>query len=105
MCPIIQRLSAVLLALSVTASPLAAAGADMRLLDAVKAGEMVTARALLKQGAAVNVNRADGMTPLHWAVSSGDAEIVELLLQSRAQVNSADSYGVTPLSIACSIRG
>ena len=60
----------------------AAAGGSTPLIDAVKAGDRDTIRALLKNRADVNVPEADGTTPLHWAVRADDAETVRALLRA-----------------------
>ncbi len=78
-----------------------AAGPDLRLLEAAKSRDGQTLRALLKEGVDVNTARADGATPLFWAVHWDDAEAVDLLLKARANVNATDDHGVTPLILAC----
>jgi ankyrin repeat protein len=40
---------------------------DSALTKAVKAGDLQAVRALVKQGAVVNVRSGDGSTPLLWA--------------------------------------
>lgn len=70
------------------------------LIDAVKAGNGQSIRALLKQRADVNSQEPDGMTALHWAVRNGDVETARLLIQAGAGVKTANRYGVTPLSLA-----
>ena len=54
-----------------------AAGTDLRLLNAVKDQNEQAARALLKEGVDVNAARADGATPLFWAVHWNDTEMVD----------------------------
>ena len=60
--------------LSTSVATVTGAGADTRLLEAVKAGNGQTVRALLKQRADVNVREVDGTTALHWAARNNDAE-------------------------------
>lgn len=84
-----------------TAGPLYAAGADLRLLQAARNRDGQTVRALLKEGVDVNAARADGATPLFWAVHYDDAELVDLLVRAKANVNARDEHGVTPLLLAC----
>ncbi|MBW3542943.1 MAG: ankyrin repeat domain-containing protein [Planctomycetes bacterium] len=72
-----------------------------RLADAAEKNDAAAVRALLKDGAAVNVPQADGMTALHWAVYHDEIELTELLVNSDADVKAANRYGVPPLSIAC----
>src|SRR5215470_1334599 len=84
---------------------LAVAGADdLRLVNAAKHQDVATVRALLNQGAPVNVNQPDGVTALHWAALGNNLPMADLLISSGAQVNAADNYGVTPLSLACTNR-
>ena len=49
-------------------SGLVAQDRDLRLVDAVKAGEQETLRALLNEGVDVNIAQVDGATALHWAI-------------------------------------
>jgi len=76
------------------------AAAPVNLIDAVKAGDAQTVRALLKQRANVNATEADGMTALHWAVRANELGTVQLLLRSGANAKAANRYGITPLSLA-----
>ena len=77
-----------------------AAQGDAPLLDAVRAGDTASVRALLAQGADVNVAEADGTTALHWASYRDDVTTVERLLSAGADVEAANRYGVRPLSLA-----
>ena len=79
----------------------AAAAPDLRLADAAKNQNTEAVRALLTEGAPVNVSQPDGVTALHWAVQWDHAEIADLLIRAGAQVNAADNYEVTPLALAC----
>jgi uncharacterized protein len=90
--------AALLLPLSVWA----AAGKDLRLVDAVRAGEKDAVRSLLDAHADVNAAQADGATPLAWAVYRSDLETADLLIRAGADVNAANDYGITPLTLACS---
>lgn len=78
---------------------LAAAG-DNALVDAVKAGNKVAVRALIKQPAAVNTPLADGTTALHWAVQGDDLETADLLIRAGADAKVVSRYGVTPIALA-----
>jgi ankyrin len=89
----------VLLGLAVVG--LAAGGADLRLVDAAKNGDGGVLRALLKQGADVNVPEPDGTTALHWAAYWDDGESADLLIRAGARVNAANDLGATPLWAAC----
>ncbi len=79
----------------------AAAGPDLRLVNAAAQQDWKAVRALLQERADVNASRADGATPLLWAAHWDDRNTVELLLSSGAKVNAADDHGVTPLARAC----
>lgn len=79
----------------------AAAGRDLRLVNAVEEQDKHTARALLKQGVDVNAPQPDGATALHWAAHWNDVEIADVLLRAGANVNAANDFGVTPLALAC----
>ena len=76
------------------------AAADLRLVDAVKSGDLAAVRALLKQGINVNVVQGDGATALHWAAYRDDGESADLLIRAGAKVNAANDIGVTPLMLA-----
>ncbi len=82
---------------------LAAAGtSDSPLVDAAKAGDQETARALLEEGI-VDVNEAegDGMTALHYAAMNGDGDLAELLVSAGADVSAVTRLGsYTPLHLA-----
>ncbi|HEY4870175.1 MAG TPA: ankyrin repeat domain-containing protein, partial [Candidatus Dormibacteraeota bacterium] len=87
----------------VSVATLSAGGSEVRLADAVKAGNRDAVRALLKTpaGAAdVNAREVDGTTALHWAVRTNDVETAEMLLAAGAHANVANRYGVTPLWLA-----
>jgi uncharacterized protein len=91
---------AALLVVGLTATPQAAPG-DLRLIEAVKAGNRDAVRALLKQPAqALKPVEGDGTTALHWAVRADDLEMVRLLLSAGADVAAATREGITPLALA-----
>jgi uncharacterized protein len=77
-----------------------AATSDVRLIDAVKAGNAVTVRTLSQQRALVNATEADGTTALHWAARLDRVELVQTLIRAGAPVNVKTRYAVTPLSLA-----
>jgi ankyrin repeat protein len=81
----------------------AAAGRDVRLVNAVKNRDQAAVRSLLKQNVDVNVPDAEGMTPLHWAAHWNDLETAGLLLSAGAHARVSNRYGVTPLHEACAI--
>lgn len=84
-----------------TVTGLAAAGADLRLVDAVQERDATTARALLRQHVDVNTPQPDGTTALHWATHWDDLDLVDLLLRAGANPNARNDLGVPPLSLAC----
>ncbi len=81
-------------------APLGAAGQELSLVNAVKAGNREAVRALLKRPATINVPEADGSTALSWAVRGDDVETAQLLIRAGANVKVADRYGITPLALA-----
>lgn len=76
------------------------AAGDLRLVDAVKAGDIAAVRALLRQNVDANSAQGDGATALHWAAYRDDGESADLLIRARANVNKANDVGVTPLMLA-----
>ena len=97
----LKRLAAWSAALLLSLASVDAAGADARLVDAVKAADKAAVRALLDQRVDVNAPEADGTTALHWAANRDDPEVVDLLIRAGANVKAANRYGVTPLWLAC----
>ncbi len=93
---------ALLFAFALTAT-LTAGGAEMRLVDAVKAGNRDAVRALLRtRPSEVGAAEADGTTALHWAVRGDDEEVSRLLLKAGANPGAANRYGMTPITLAAS---
>ncbi len=81
-----------------------AAANDPRLIQAVRAKNTTTVRALIKAGIDVNTPQGDGATALHWAVNNDDITTADLLLRAGARPNTANDLGVTPLYLACTNR-
>jgi ankyrin repeat protein len=79
---------------------LVSAAGDTRLAEAVRARDIETVHALLKQDAGINSQLPDGSTALHWASHWDDLETADLLIRGGANVNATDDYGVTPLLLA-----
>ncbi|KAM6940655.1 uncharacterized protein FYW49_018479 isoform 6-T6 [Xenentodon cancila] len=88
-------------------------GKDQELLQAVKTEDLLTAQRLLQRprpgkakllGAAkrinVNIQDADGLSPLHHAALSGNKEMISLLLEAQATVDIKDHKGMRPLHYA-----
>ncbi len=82
-----------------------AVAAQPPLVDAVRQGDLATARVLLEQGADASAAAVDGTTALHWAAHRDDLEAAELLIRARADVSAANRYGVTPISLAATNGG
>ena len=83
------------------ATSVAAAGRDMRLIEAMKKQDKIAVRALLKERVDVNAPQGDGATALHWAAHWNDLEATDLLIRAGAAVNTANDLGATPLWVAC----
>ena len=80
----LKGLAACSAALLLSLASVDAAGADARLVDAVKAADKPAVRALLEQRVDVNAPEADGTTALHWAANKDDSEVVDLLIRAGA---------------------
>jgi cytohesin len=76
------------------------AGSDPRLIQAIQNRDQKAVLAMLARGVDVNDARADGSTPLAWAVMRDDAEIAAALIKAGANINAADENGETPLTLA-----
>jgi uncharacterized protein len=83
------------------ASGRAATAEDLRLVEAVKRGQVDVVRALIREKIDVNAPARDGATPLHWAAETASVEIASLLTAAGADANATNDFGVTPLSLAC----
>ena len=94
-----QRVSVTVVAGLVLAAG-AAAGQDLRLVDAVAGQDAQSAYVLLDAGVDANASRADGATALLWAAHWDDPELAARLIRAGADVNAADDHGVTPLERA-----
>jgi ankyrin repeat protein len=88
----------------VLALPVASrAQGDLRLVEAVRAGDLAVARTLMAAGVDINVAQPDGTTALHWAVHNGTVALTDDLLRAGARVNVRNSFGVSPLAEAAVI--
>ena len=83
-----------------SATALAAASLDTRLVDAAKRRDAAAVRSLLQQRMDVNATTADGATALDWATRLDDLETAKLLIGAGANVGQANRYGMTPLMLA-----
>ncbi len=70
------------------------------LIEAVKAGDIVTTQRMLAAGADVNSRDAAGATLLMLAAHAGDLPMVKTLIEAGADVNAADERKWTPLVYA-----
>lgn len=77
-----------------------AAFAQAQVADAASRGNASEVERLLKGGADVNAQQADGATALQWAAYRGDAKLAELLLKAGARPGLANHNGATPLWLA-----
>jgi uncharacterized protein len=89
------------IASAVAGATLFAAGADVRLVEAVKNSDKAAVQKLLPQHVDLSATDTDGSTALHWAVRRDDVETAGLLIRGGADVKAVNRYGVTPLSLAC----
>jgi uncharacterized protein len=76
------------------------AGAQIPIVDAIKAGDTARVRALIDTRVDVNATQADGTSALHWAVDRDQPEIVQMLIRAGANVKAANRFGTTPLWLA-----
>ncbi len=74
--------------------------AQADIADAASKGNTAEVERLLKRGADVNAQQADGATALQWAAYRGDAKLAELLLKAGAKPGLANRDGATPLWLA-----
>ena len=84
-----------------TAAPVTARGADLRLVEAVRNQNQQQVRTLLNQNADVNARASDGSTALLWAAHWSDLETADRLIRAGADANAANDFRMTPLSEAC----
>ena len=69
-------------------------------VDAARAQDGETLRALVSAGADVNETQPDGASALHWATHWEDLETAEYLIAAGADVNAANDLGVTAILMA-----
>jgi ankyrin repeat protein len=79
-----------------------AAGADTRIAQAAKTGNLSGVKRLFAARADVNGVEADGSTALLWAAYNDDVEMTKALIGAGAKVDAANRFGVTPLLQAAS---
>lgn len=73
---------------------------ELKLIEAVKAGNRKEVERLIESGAEVNQADEQGWTPLSFAAGSGDLELVKLLSEKGADVFNAGRDLRTPYKIA-----
>jgi ankyrin repeat protein len=92
-----SRTLAIAVVLVCAAAP---AGAQVSIVDAIKAGDATRVRGLIDKRVDVNAAQQDGTTPLHWAVDLDRPEMAQMLIRAGANVKVANRYGATPLWLA-----
>jgi ankyrin repeat protein len=93
--------TAVLAGLLALSPPAEANGIDApAIVEAARAQDIDTVRALLVDGVDVDAAQPDGATALHWAAYRNDPELAALLIESGADVNAANELGATPVWLA-----
>ena len=75
----------------------AAAAGEVTVIEAVKTGDAVALRTLLREGADPDAAGLDGSTALLWASHRDDLESVRLLIEAGADVSAANDLGASPL--------
>ncbi len=73
---------------------------DLKLIEAVKTGNIAIANELIETGADVNQQDENGWTPLNWAAGKGDIALVEFLLEKGSDVFREGLDERTPYMIA-----
>src|SRR5947209_5684527 len=79
------------------AIPLLAADVNEELLDAARKGDLVSVKALLAKGAAIETKTPYGQTPLYLAAMNGRADVVEFLLDKGASTDVRDTFYKAPI--------
>ncbi len=70
---------------------------ELKLIDAVKKGNVAQVRKWLAKGASAKGRDKDGNSTLHWAAGKGRVAIARLLIAKGADVNARDGKQNTPL--------
>ena len=72
---------------------------DLRVIEAVKAGNIAAVEKLLNSGADVNQEDEQGWTPLNWAAGRGDLDTLRMLMERGADVSKVGRDLRTPYKI------
>ncbi|MGE0447572.1 MAG: ankyrin repeat domain-containing protein [Vicinamibacterales bacterium] len=94
------HLTGAVLAALLAGAATAHAASDLRLIEAVRAGDAAAVRQLLAKKADVNAKQPDGATALHWAAERDRTDLVDALLRAGALPDAVNDYGVTPIMLA-----
>ncbi len=70
---------------------------DEALLDAARDGDLGKVQNLVEEGADINAQNSNGLTPLMFAIGSAHSDLVKLLLKLGADPNGPTKQGMTPL--------
>jgi ankyrin repeat protein len=73
---------------------------QLRVVDAVRNGDIDTVKSLIRAGADVNIPDAEGSTALSYAAHQNNTEMVDALLSAGTDINTPNEYGATPVYIA-----
>ncbi|MCA1621655.1 MAG: ankyrin repeat domain-containing protein [Acidobacteria bacterium] len=73
---------------------------DLKLIEAVKAGDLPAVNELIEAGADPNQQDEHGWTPLNWAAGKGDASLLKSLLERGADLSRVGRDERTPYMIA-----
>ena len=63
-------------------------------------GSAASVQILLRNGASVEAQQLQGLSPAHWAAHKGHAEVLALLLEYGTPLNLKAEEGATPLHLA-----
>lgn len=75
---------------------------DRLLHKATQNGDVEQVKHLLGQGADVDRENEQGLTPLHWSALNGRSDLAELLIEHGAAINRREGYTgkLTPMAMA-----
>ncbi|MBL7644781.1 MAG: ankyrin repeat domain-containing protein [Candidatus Hydrogenedentes bacterium] len=75
---------------------------DRLLHQATQNGDVEQVRNLLDQGANVDHENEQGLTPLHWSALNGRSDLAEILIEHGAAINQREGYTgkLTPMAMA-----